>query len=274
MVRPRMRLLALGMLVGCGGGRGILTPLASAPLTAAAAKAADGPTDRPLLNPEDLVPGPGAAPPSAAERQRDGNEAVVTGFLGQVPGKAGDDSCLDRGLARLTVHVKGESAVVSGQLDLGSCLAASLADTGTEVLAAEETLRFYLQITCDAVDLARLDGQTYGDLVAAGVHPCAGAGGANVLVQTDDVQFARVRRQTPSGQVTAEAGRRHLQSDGGEGGGPCRFELKDGHFVRSKCTVVSRDLITRSRVERDGRVVTRPDEGRETYLRLGETLAN
>lgn len=254
--------------------RGAQTPASSAVLREPA-RVADRPTERQPLTAEDLAPGPGAGGAGTSEAERDGGFAAGQEMQGLRLGGGGPEACISEGLARLTVRAKGETAVVNGSLDVGPCLAQSLAREGTEVEVAEETMRFYFRITCDGIDLARFDGRSYGELEGGLSHPCAGARGASALAQTDNVQFARVRLRAPDGSVvTAEEGRRHVQFDGGEGGDACRYELRDGRFVRTHCAVVSRDLITRSRLEKDGQVVTRPDEGRESYHRQVDAPAD
>ena len=259
----------IALLASCGGvRRGLVKEPGAGSRPAAVARVQDLPSTTPPLAEQDLAPGPGAQAPGPEALRAAGEDMAADAFLGAVPGHRDDDACLGQALSRLTVHAKGDTAVVSGQLDLGPCLVSSLSGgPSTEVLGASETLRFYVRISCDGVDLGRFDGVAYGALVDADAHPCADARGAGVVVQTDDVQQARVRRLTPDGLVTAEEGRRHVQAQGGRGGGACRYELKDGRLVRGACEVVARDVVTRARSERDGVVDVRPEEGRETYVR-------
>jgi hypothetical protein len=68
--------------------------------------------------------------------------------------------------------------------------------------------------------------------------------------------------------VTADESRRHLKAEGGEDGGPCRYDAVDGGLVRMRCAEVQRDLVLRSRLEKGGNVVVSPDEGKEEFRRI------
>jgi len=278
-LRPILFLAILAVAVACGEGRGSKSDkAATAALSSTGSRAASAAV--PLFKPADLKPSAQVRPLTAdairSYMDRGGPAAgLALGDAASVDDSQGDTpvlpngGCVDQAIDRLAMRAHGDTAVISGTLDVSSCLAASFQGMNADVLAAKETVKVYIQITCAGVDLSSYDGKSYMHLAHAGEHPCHAAHSILAMTQTEDTQSARVRMMLNGQPVTVEQGRRILHADFGPDGAACRYVTgTSGLLERTACVQVSRELVTRSRREAAGRVVVGRDEGKEDYLRI------
>lgn len=212
----------------------------------------------PVVAPGELTPG-AAATPLLVEDLRafmaDPRWIPAAGGLELAPFVERDpDACVRASANALPLVVKNGVATRDGALDVRPCAA----ERGHSLEA-----RMHAEVRCDG---GVLD-------TANGAPLCDGAITAFVRSQVAITETVRSDASgLPDGR-TSERQIRTVAATMGQTGDAswCRYDKKDGAWVKTACIDVAKTTVTRSRSIAGGQLVRGADEGTEDFLRLAIT---